>query len=112
MSFLCAIMTTAIQFLSGTQVHSIYFPQVNKSLTSGFQIFFMVWLGRAEITPVAICSKLFKAAKFVFFLPIFLQKELKKRTLEEVTPKRRYQFGDVVMSKGCKLKIISRHTNL
>ena len=49
--------------------------------SSGFQSFFMVWLGRAEITPIAICSKLFKASNFVFPLPIFMQKELKKRTL-------------------------------
>ena len=67
--------------LSYPQVHSIYFPQVNKILTSGFQNFFMVWLGRAEITPIAICSKLFKPSNFVFRLPNFMQKELKRRTL-------------------------------
>ena len=31
--------------------------------------------------PIAICSKLFKASNFVFRLPNFMQKELKRRTL-------------------------------
>ena len=57
---------------------------MNKSLTSGFQNFFMVWLGRAEITPIAICSKLIKASNFVFALPIFMQKERKTDTLKKL----------------------------
>ena len=80
-NFLSVLIITAIQFISDPEVPSIYFPQVNKSLTSGFQNFFMFWVGRPEITPIAICRKLFKASNFVFPLPIFMQKELKKRTL-------------------------------
>ena len=73
---------------------------MNKGLTSGFLNFFIVWLGRAEITPITFCSKLFKESNFVVPLPNFTQKELKNGHFEEVTPRRRYQFGDVVMSKG------------
>ena len=73
---------------------------MNKGLTSGFHNFFMVWRGRAEITPITFCSKFFKASKFVLPLLNFMQKELKNGHFEEVTPKKRYQFRDVVMSKG------------
>ena len=62
---------------SYTQSQSLYFPQVNRGTTVGFKTSARFWLGRAEITLFAICSKLFKASIFVFSLPNSMQKELK-----------------------------------
>ena len=111
-SFLYVLIITAILFLFYPQVPSIYFPQVNKSLTSGFQNFFMVWLGRAELPLLLFATKYSKHQTSFSFCRILCKRNWKSGHFEEVTPKRRYQFGDVVMAKGWIPKIILRHINL
>ena len=76
--FLCAAIITTIQFHFYPQFHSTNFPQVNKGLSSGFQIFIIVCLVGAEITPIANCSNFFTTFYFVFPPPYFMQQERKR----------------------------------
>ena len=95
------------------------FLKWTKVLPVGFKISSWFGLGERILTLLLFAANYSKHQTSFSVCQILCKRNWKGGHFEEVTPKRRYQFGDVVMSKGWKPKIISwkpeiisRHTNL